>query len=273
MLKNKAIIGGVTIAGLLVVVGISSLAGSNTTTNSSTVSKAQIETYEPTVNSSGVKTKQFKIEKLQPSAEQAIVFNTPVTYETVEVAISHLAWLESQGYKEAYLILDSPGGSVIDGAKLMSYMKYSNVKVHTVCDGICASMAAQLFEVGKVRYMTDKSILMFHPASGGLQGTLEQMLNQLVMIKKYVDRMDAEVALRSGIPYDDFKNRLVSEYWIESEDAINENLADKLAYFSFSRADEEALNIQNELKKRNISVPAPLQKTGVMVFDSIRLTQ
>jgi ATP-dependent protease ClpP protease subunit len=51
---------------------------------------------------------------------------------------------------------------------------------------------------------------MFHPASGGLRGQVENMDSQLKMIKTLVDRLDAKITTRSGINYKDFKNRSTS---------------------------------------------------------------
>lgn len=215
--------------------------------------------------------KEFSLTRLKPETAQVVVFNTPVVYETVEAAIHYFETLRAQGYNQAYLILDSPGGSVIDGAKLGAYIKNSPMKIDTVCDGICASMAAHLFESGKTRYMTDKSTLMFHPASGAVQGTLEQMNSQLTWIIKYVDRLDAEVAERAQLDYVEFKKRVQVEYWVETEDAISENLADKMTFISYSRQSEESLNIDNYLKKNRITVPESLRKVGVVVYQSVRL--
>lgn len=113
--------------------------------------------------------------------------------------------------------------------------------------------------------------MMFHPASGGVQGTLEQMLSQLNMIKLYVDRLDAEVALRSGLDYNEFKTLLAVEYWLESEDALNKNLADNLIFISYDRNSTEVLDIDKTFKNENIKIPEQLKRPGVMIYESIRL--
>ncbi|MFN9917012.1 MAG: ATP-dependent Clp protease proteolytic subunit, partial [Pirellulaceae bacterium] len=102
------------------------------------------------------------------------------------------------------------------------------------------------------RLMAEKSILMFHPASGGTQGTLEQMLNQLTMFKKYVDRLDAEVAARSKISYAEFKSLLANELWLEAADALNMGFADKIAYVNYSLGNEdgeEVYDVRKEIAK------------------------
>lgn len=201
-------------------------------------------------NSNAVpKLKSVKVRKIEVSPEQVIMFNTQVSFSSVQATIEQLEVLSAKGVKEVFIVLDSPGGSVIDGATLISYMKSSSMKINTLCQGVCASMAAQIHQVGKLRLMTEKSILMFHPASSGVRGTLEEMLSQLNAIKLYVDRLDAEVAARAGIKYEDFKNLVISELWIEGVDAMDMGLSDGIAFIFVKQSfgSEIVFNLRQKL--------------------------
>lgn len=208
---------------------------------------------------------------LVPKQEQLIIFNTIVASETVEAAMQRLEELKSKGYKQAYLILDSPGGSVFDGARLIAWMKHSPLKVNTICDGLCASMAAHLFEVGDKRYMTDKSTLMFHPASGGVMGTLEQMVSRLTFVKTYVDRLDESIANRAGMDYAEFKSRTLTEFWVETQDAVDLNLADNTVFVSYNRSSNKSFNMEEHLKRINKVIPEEYKKTTVFRLETIKL--
>lgn len=130
--------------------------------------------------------------------------------------------------KDLYILIDSPGGSVLDGSQIISEMEASPVKIHTICTGMCASMAFMIHQFGKTRLAVDRSVLMAHPASGGVQGTLEQMQSRLNMITKYVDKLNAIVASRLPMPFLDFKRLIVSEFWVDAEDAVGRNLVDEI---------------------------------------------
>ncbi len=127
-----------------------------------------------------------------------------------------------------YILINSPGGSVIDGAQIVTAIEASPVPVYTVCLKICASMAAIIHGYGHQRYMVDRSILMHHPASGGVRGTLEEMQSRLGTIQKYVDKMSATIAKRAGLSLGEFKAKVVSEMWVDAEDAIAAKFADGL---------------------------------------------
>ena len=149
----------------------------------------QVMDSSPTQNEGGLGI-TYKVKDLSIDPDNTLVFNTAVLEETVDEAI---AILDKMDGDTIYLEINSPGGSVFDGTRLVNYIKYSNKKIVTICNNICASMGFQLFEVGKERLMVDKAILMAHPASGGAMGTIENMYTMLKMIKLYVDRLDYNV--------------------------------------------------------------------------------
>jgi ATP-dependent protease ClpP protease subunit len=89
-------------------------------------------------------------------------------------------------------------------------------------------MAAIIHQYGKERFMVNRSLLMFHPAAGGLQGSVDQMRSRLGMIDRYVNKMDAYIAKRAGIPYDRFMVAILTEVWIDAEDSLALHFADKI---------------------------------------------
>lgn len=184
-----------------------------------------------------VKLEKLVIKRFNPDPEQVLTLDRPVFKQTVDYLLAGLEAIRQDGYDTAYLLLDSPGGSVIDGGRLIDYMKTTKLKIVTVCTGICASMAAQIHQQGTVRLMQPKATLMFHQASGGVMGTLEQMESQIGWIKKYVDRLDAEVVARTKMTYADFKARIQNELWLEGVDALNLGFADGLAYVNSGATD------------------------------------
>lgn len=197
-----------------------------------------------------------EVKRIVAQPGQVLFFNVPVDFQSVNHAINFLEDVSNAGIHDTvYIVLDSPGGSVIDGANLISYMKASTLTIKTICWGLCASMAAQIHQAGSERMMTEKSILMFHPASSRVGGTIEQMLNQLSTIKRYVDRLDAEVAARSGIPYEIFKQMIVSELWIEAIDAKDIGLTDSLAYIYVDSSKDSglALNLKTKMGHKGVN--------------------
>lgn len=135
-----------------------------------------------------------------------------------------------QGTKPLYLLINSPGGSVLAGAMIISAMESSKVPIYTVCMEICASMAAMIFEHGTERYIVDRALLMFHPAStgGGGPEELDKTVSRLLTLQRYIGKMETHVAHRAGMSFERYKLLSGSELWIDGEDAVNGGFADKL---------------------------------------------
>lgn len=180
-------------------------------------------TLEPELVSEGKK--KYKV--LELTDDNTIEFVGEVNDASMDKLISDIN--SHQGKADRlYLIIDSPGGSVFAGARAMQAIQGSKTPIDTVCLGICASMGAQLHALGSKRYMTTQAVLMYHPASGGLQGDFNIMSSRLVFLTKYFAKMDLYIANRAGIPYEEFQRRLRSEYWLDAQDATFEHFNDSI---------------------------------------------
>lgn len=130
------------------------------------------------------------------------------------------------------LLLDSPGGSVIAGSKIISAIEASRRPVYTVCVTLCASMAAMIHSYGNIRMSVDRSILMFHNASGGAQGEVPRMLSLLHTLDRYIKKMDNNVITRSKLDSKHYYELVQNELWIDGEDALEMGLTDELVSLS-----------------------------------------
>lgn len=197
-----------------------------------------------------VSTAKLSVTRLTPEPEQVLILNDEVNYATVDLIISQIVKLEND-YDDLYLLLDSPGGSVFDGSRLISYIEGSKARIHTVNINSCASMCAQIFQHGKTRYSLDRATLMFHPAAGGVRGTVHEMKSLLAYVDLETRKLDAYVADRAKIPRSEFDAKVLKNVWIASDDAIKLGLVDKLAVVSVSPTNPETFNVASELKKLN----------------------
>lgn len=128
------------------------------------------------------------------------------------------------------VVINSPGGSVIDGAEIISAMEAAKGPVNTLCVQLCASMAAIIHSYGTHRLMINHSLVMYHPASGGLQGEVDKMSSRLGTLKRYIDKLDANVARRSHISLEEFRQLYEVELWLDAEDAVQRGFADSVVF-------------------------------------------
>jgi ATP-dependent protease ClpP protease subunit len=172
---------------------------------------------------------QLQVVRLGIDLDQIAVLAGSVNPRSVALTLARLEQIRMRGYREALLVIDSPGGSVFAGAELIAYINSSPMVINTYCKLLCASMGAHILQAGKTRYSGEKAIIMFHPASGGLKGTLEEMSSLLKTINKYVDRFDQHAVSRSKMEYVKFKQLSRDELWLDGPDAFKLGFVDRLA--------------------------------------------
>lgn len=128
-----------------------------------------------------------------------------------------------------YLVIDSPGGSVTDGLDFIEFAKsVKNLKTITI---FAASMASAIVQsLPGERIATEFGWMMFHRAKGGFEGQFEtgEVESRLLMAQKLVRRMEKANAKRMGISLEDYKAKVVNEYWLDSDDMIEDKAADKI---------------------------------------------
>lgn len=135
------------------------------------------------------------------------------------------------------ILLDSPGGSVIDGSMLLSAMEASKAPIYTVCHRMCASMAATIHAYGNKRMMIDRSVLMYHPATAGTQGSVEQMKSFSDFLNRYIGKIETYIINKSKLTHEEFQRLKQFDIWIDAEDATAWGLNDEIV----------SLNLKEEL--------------------------
>lgn len=130
---------------------------------------------------------------------------------------------------EIYLVLDTPGGSVIAGMSLIDTVKAIPQKVNTITL-FAASMGYQTVQNLGTRYIVPSGILMSHRASlGGLSGQLDgEIESRLNFYKDITGALDAIAAKRVGISLEDYKKLILNEYWAGAFKSVKENHADEI---------------------------------------------
>lgn len=205
---------------------------------------------------------QKTVLKVTTDGSRVLDLNTEVTYGSVMRLVNELRRLNAASSDPIYLRIDSPGGSVLDGALLASEMEASKAPIYTVCTRLCASMAAMLHSYGTKRYVSDRAILMYHPASGGAQGQIPNMLSQLTTINRYIEKMVANVVSRSKVSKEEYEKLVAYELWIDAEDSVAKGLSDAIINLNTPTATQQGPSpddSQESRKNSNFTLPFNIQ--------------
>ena len=126
---------------------------------------------------------------------------------------------------ETYIFIDSPGGSVEDGYKIITEFKKYNM---TCIIEKAYSMAFAILQVCDKRYLLPHGKIMQHQISLGIMNEFGKIKSYLDFIGQIEDELLDIQSKKIGISSDDLKNRSNNEWWLFGKNAVEENCADKI---------------------------------------------
>jgi ATP-dependent Clp protease protease subunit len=135
---------------------------------------------------------------------------------------------------EVTLVIDSPGGSVFAGLRLIDAIQSSDKKVKCVILN-AASMAFALSQVCTTRLVAPSAIMMQHQIAGGFEGELPKVRALLDYVTLAETRMNKTEAERMGLTPEKWASMHIHEYWMDGAKAVQMKAADDLAQVTCSK--------------------------------------
>jgi ATP-dependent Clp protease protease subunit len=163
--------------------------------------------------------------------DRIIFLGTQIDDYTANTLQAQLLYLDSADPgKDISIYINSPGGSVYAGYGIYDTMQFISSNVATICTGMAASMAAVLLVAGTKgkRSALQHSRVMIHQPLGGAQGQasdIEITAREILKIKKEIYTIIAD---HSGQSYDKVVQDGDRDFWMNSEEALNYGMIDKI---------------------------------------------
>lgn len=158
-----------------------------------------------------------------------IKLDTAVTEDSVNKLITEIEVLDGlRSDKPITLVIDSPGGSVYDGLRLYNAMKTSKSHIHTVVNGMAASMGAIILIAGDSREATPESRVLIHQVSAGTGGKTYDMEQDLNHINTLQDDLYEIIAENTGLSMQDVRRISMSDVFYDAEESLRLGFIDKL---------------------------------------------
>lgn len=171
-------------------------------------------------------------ETLNLNSLNTVTFRNEVTPDsTTDVLLKIAAANGTRGSKTypIYLVIDSPGGSIMAGIAFIDAAKQTkNLRTVSI---FAASMASAIVEaLPGERLITPVGIMMFHRAAGGFSGQFEtgELESQLDLVKTIVRTMEGVSAARMKLTLADYKQKVINQYWLLATQAVQNHAADKV---------------------------------------------
>lgn len=148
--------------------------------------------------------------------------------------------IEEDSNKDVYLVIDTPGGSIIDGMKFINLMKAADKKfgIKTICivEDQAYSMGAVIMAFCDKTYMTKFASLMFHEAAYGVRGMEYHVTKRHKFITEQLDIFRKDISKQLGISVKDYQKHIeYLETWWTSEKASQYGLIDGILDYFYYR--------------------------------------
>jgi ATP-dependent Clp endopeptidase proteolytic subunit ClpP len=147
-----------------------------------------------------------------------------------------LVWNElAPDEHELTFIINSPGGSVIDGLALFDTLRMvastGKRKIKTVATGYAASMGGILLQAGDRRVVTPNAWVMIHEVSTASWGTLSNIKDELEFSESLQDQIINLYMERVIMPESEFRQNFDRrDWWVDAKAAVNIGIADEIGY-------------------------------------------
>lgn len=127
--------------------------------------------------------------------------------------------------KDVIFYFDTPGGSVTSGMKLLPYLQNTN----SVCVVQSAySMGFVLFQACSNRYMLPYGSLMQHDMYLGVRDDFHRIRSYLRYLEKVYNKLIKLQIEKIGISKQKFIQRILKNWWMTADEAVQENCADAI---------------------------------------------
>lgn len=131
---------------------------------------------------------------------------------------------------DIYVYLMTPGGSVIHGYDIIQTLEalsQTGKKIHCIAD-TAYSMGFSILQACDYRHVIKSSSIMQHQMSFGFEGQMENNKNRFKFIESIEEKMTEQQSARLGLSQDEFKKKILSDWWMFSDNAVKENAADDI---------------------------------------------
>jgi ATP-dependent Clp endopeptidase proteolytic subunit ClpP len=125
--------------------------------------------------------------------------------------------------------INSPGGSVFEGVAIHNILKNHPAKVHTVVDGVAASIASVVMMAGDTIEVPKNALVMIHDPSMIAYGGEKDMQKAAELLAKVKTQIVETYAKRTGKTPEAIAQMMADETWMTGDEAVTNGFANQVA--------------------------------------------
>ena len=143
-------------------------------------------------------------------SDRRISLNGPIFFGVADYVTERIHYFNNKSrIKPIFIVIDrSPGGSVMEGYRIVKAIETSAAPIHVVVKSFAASMAAVITTLADESYVYPNAIMLHHEMSTGQFGNMTQLSEQLAIARRWEKRLMGPVAKKLGLSIEEFRKRM-----------------------------------------------------------------
>lgn len=161
--------------------------------------------------------------------ERQIFLGTEIYPDVANIINAQLLYLDSVSDDDITILVNTPGGSVMDGLSIYDTMNYINSDVSTITVGMAASMGSIIASSGTKgkRFILPHSRFLLHQPLGGCKGQASDIEIEYKEIQKMKDELYKILSENTGQEYDKIYKDADRDFWLTADESVEYGLVDE----------------------------------------------
>ena len=145
-------------------------------------------------------------------SDRKIALDGPIVSGTADYVCDRIDYFNNQDRTKPIFIVinNSPGGSVMQGYRILKAIETSDAPVHVVVKSFAASMAATIATLAPHSYAYPNAIILHHQMSSSASGNMTDIEQEVKTMQEWERRLAEPIARKMGISLDEFKAKMYS---------------------------------------------------------------
>ncbi|HMP16198.1 MAG TPA: ATP-dependent Clp protease proteolytic subunit [Gemmatales bacterium] len=168
--------------------------------------------------------------RLDTSCPAYVNFSANISRDPVDDLMVLMADLHRQGFKEAHLLISSPGGGVIRGIELHNFLRGLPIQLSTYNTATVDSIANIVYLAGDKRYVNQNANFLMHGVSWEFRGAVgEQQLEEALAAVRRDQRVIADtIAGRTKLQRDHIERMFRGDNILTPADAVTMGISHEI---------------------------------------------
>lgn len=143
-------------------------------------------------------------------SDRRIPLNGPIFWGVAQEITERLSYFNNKSTEDPiFLVIDyCPGGSVMEGYRIVKAIEASKAPVHVVVKSFAASMAAVITTLADESYAYPNAIILHHEMSTRHSGNMTNLKEKLESAKEWERRLMGPVSKKLGLSIKEFRKKM-----------------------------------------------------------------